>query len=86
MSCHLARSGSVTTSVRENDIAAPSDSTAPPTVPAPVRSAHRSVAILFAVNGALLGTWAPRIPEVQQELGVGSATLGLVLFGLGCVS
>ncbi|MEU5607670.1 MFS transporter [Streptomyces sparsogenes] len=52
----------------------------------PVRSAHRAVAVVFAVNGALLGTWAPRIPEVQQKLGISHGTLGLVLFALAAGS
>jgi len=40
------------------------------------------VAVTFAGNGALFGSWAPRIPEVKAELGLSSGVLGLTLLGL----
>ncbi|MER6399898.1 MFS transporter [Kitasatospora sp. NPDC001603] len=45
-----------------------------------------AISTIFAVNGALLGTWAPRIPEVQKRLGIGDGTLGIVLFALAAGS
>lgn len=58
-----------------------------PNRPSPrVRGAHWAVAVAFTANGALLGTWAPRIPEVQSGLGAGHAMLGFVLFALAAGS
>jgi MFS family permease len=37
------------------------------------------VAATFAANGALFGSWVPRIPEVKHELGLSSAALGVAL-------
>lgn len=59
--------------------------TAPAARPAPspaVRSARLAVCVMFAVNGALLGSWAPRIPSVQATLGVGPGLLGVTLLAL----
>lgn len=44
--------------------------------------ARAAVALLFAVNGAALGVWLPRIPELQGQLGLSEGQLGLVLVGL----
>ena len=35
--------------------------------------------MVFAANGALMGSWVPRIPEVKVELGLSPAVLGIVL-------
>lgn len=44
--------------------------------------ARLAVAAIFVVNGALLGTWASRIPAVQEGLGLSPAELGLALTGV----
>jgi predicted MFS family arabinose efflux permease len=40
------------------------------------------VALLFLANGAVVGSWLPRLPEIRDWLGVDLGTLGLAL-GLG---
>jgi MFS family permease len=50
-----------------------------PPAPAPPRPARRAVALTFAANGALMGGWFARIPEVKATFGLTPATLGLVL-------
>ncbi|WP_327687534.1 MFS transporter [Streptomyces tubercidicus] len=47
-----------------------------------VRVAYIGVAVAFTLNGLLLGTWAPRIPEVQAHLGIGPGDLGFTLLAL----
>lgn len=42
----------------------------------------RAVALLFALMSVFVGSWFARIPEVQADLGLSDATLGLVLLGL----
>ncbi|MBC13013.1 MAG: MFS transporter [Rhodothermaceae bacterium] len=42
----------------------------------------RSAALPFAANGVLYGTWASRIPEIQERTGLGEGALGLALLGL----
>ncbi|GIZ99046.1 MFS transporter [Tsukamurella sp. TY48] len=42
--------------------------------------------VVFFVNGAVLASWAPRIPEVQGALSMSDSTLGLVLFGVAAGS
>jgi len=37
------------------------------------------VYVVFAANGALMGSWVPRIPEVKVELGMSPGLLGVVL-------
>lgn len=51
------------------------------------RHARVAVAITFAANGFLFGSWAPRIPEVKHNLHLSSAALGLALLApaLGAV-
>lgn len=43
------------------------------------------MALLFIVNGAALGSWLPRLPELRDRLGLGLAEVGLTLAagGLG---
>ncbi|BBH69029.1 MFS transporter [Actinoplanes sp. OR16] len=43
-------------------------------------NARIAVTATFAANGVLFGTWAPRIPAVQEALGLDDARLGLALF------
>jgi len=52
------------------------------TTTAPVRQRQRAraaVAITFAANGFLFGSWVPRIPEVKHDLHLSSAALGIAL-------
>jgi MFS family permease len=49
------------------------------TVAARPRSARWAVSFIFAVNGILVGTWAARIPAIQQHLGLQTGALGLAL-------
>ncbi|HET8641387.1 MAG TPA: MFS transporter [Pseudonocardiaceae bacterium] len=41
--------------------------------------ARLAVYTVFAANGALFGSWAPRIPEVKADLHMSAAVLGVVL-------
>ena len=45
------------------------------------RAARRAVMSVFAVNGMALGNWFPRIPAVQEDLGLGEGELGIALLG-----
>lgn len=45
------------------------------------RAARRAVALLFFLNGAILATWATRIPAVQARLGLTPGELGVALLG-----
>jgi fucose permease len=44
-------------------------------------AARVAVMVLFFVAGMATGSWFPRIPEVQRELGLSHGTLGLALVG-----
>lgn len=46
------------------------------------RAGRVAVAYTFAVSGALTGSWAPRIPQVKTELGLGTGELGVALLAL----
>lgn len=50
--------------------------------PADLRGARWAVAAMFAANGAAIGTWLPRIPELQTAIRLSVAELGLVLAAL----
>ena len=41
------------------------------------------MATVFFVNGATLSSWTPRLPELQRELGISDAALGVTLVGMG---
>jgi MFS family permease len=41
--------------------------------------ARGAVAVIFAINGILFGSWAARIPAVRDRVGAGDGELGLVL-------
>src|SRR3954451_7152342 len=43
------------------------------------RAARRAVTVIFLLNGALIGSWAARIPAVKERLGLGEAELGVAL-------
>jgi MFS family permease len=45
------------------------------------------VALLFLMNGFMIGAWAPKIPEFAARLGLGESSLGLMIltFGLGSI-
>lgn len=46
------------------------------------RSPRLAVAAMFALNGALFGAWASRIPAIAERLALDEAALGLVLLCL----
>lgn len=41
--------------------------------------ALRAVAVQFFVNGVVVASYVPRLPEIRDEIGVGLATIGLIL-------
>src|SRR5215210_3243215 len=43
------------------------------------RAARRAVTVIFLLNGALIGSWAARIPAVKERLDLGEAQLGIAL-------
>ena len=45
--------------------------------------AAMAIGAVFFVNGATLSSWTPRLPELQAELGISDAALGLTLLGGG---
>jgi len=47
------------------------------------RAAAAAIAAVFFVNGATFASWSPRLPELQDSLGVSDAALGLTLLGGG---
>lgn len=42
-----------------------------------------AVAVMFAVNGFVMGAWAPQIPLLLPRHDIDKATLGLLILGLG---
>ncbi len=52
-----------------------------PTAPPP-RRARRAVTLAFLANGLAVASFLVRVPDVRDMLGIGEATLGLVLSGL----
>ncbi|MFC7657979.1 MFS transporter [Pseudonocardia benzenivorans] len=53
---------------------------------AAARRARLAVALTFAANGSLFGSWAPRVPEVKALLGLSDGILGLALLAPGAGS
>ncbi len=45
----------------------------------PLVRARIAVSVLFVINGFALSTWLPRLAELQSDLGLNDAQLGLVL-------
>jgi hypothetical protein len=43
------------------------------------RRARFGVAATFVANGVLVGSWAPRIPEIKANLGLFAGALGIAL-------
>jgi MFS family permease len=41
--------------------------------------ARAAVAVTFAANGMLVGSWAPRIPEIKSHLDLSAGSLGIAL-------
>lgn len=55
---------------------------------APIVTRERAaVALMFLMNGFLIGAWAPKIPEFASRLGLSESALGLMIliFGLGSI-
>ncbi|CAN7418918.1 MFS transporter [Rhizobium sp. LjRoot98] len=44
-----------------------------------------AVSLLFLMNGFVTGSWAPKIPEFKEKLGISESVLGLLIlaFGIG---
>ena len=42
----------------------------------------RRIMAIFFIQSIAMGSWFPRIPEVQQALGLGPAQLALALLGM----
>lgn len=61
--------------------------TAPKTLPPMLTKERAGVALLFLMNGFLIGAWAPKIPEFASRLDLSEKTLGLMIlvFGLGSI-
>ncbi|MEV7028454.1 MFS transporter, partial [Kitasatospora sp. NPDC093558] len=54
--------------------------TTPPPAPLPApRAARASIALVFAVHGAVTGSFVSRIPWIQHRLGLSPGQLGLAL-------
>lgn len=65
-----------------------SRTSATPAAPAAFITRERiGVALLFLMNGFMIGAWAPKIPEFASRLGLSESTLGLMIltFGLGSI-
>lgn len=46
-----------------------------------MRSARVSVFVFFALNGIIIGSWAPRMPAFAERIGASPGVLGLALLG-----
>jgi MFS family permease len=58
-----------------------SSSASSPVLPAPLQRLRVAVAVLFAMDGFVFGTWAARIPDVSAQAGASHSALGVaVLF------
>lgn len=44
--------------------------------------ARLATATMFFINGAVLANWVPRIPAIQQRLGLSTGALGFALLGM----
>ena len=55
-----------------------------PAEPAPIVSRERAaVALLFFLNGLVIGAWAPKIPFFSEALGLSELMLGVMIFVFG---
>ena len=43
--------------------------------------ARAAVTAVFFLNGMVFGSWYSRLPSIQDDLGLGTGTLGLALLG-----
>ena len=43
---------------------------------------RRAVVAAFALGGVTVAAWGPRLPAIKAELGIGTATIGLLLAGV----
>lgn len=50
--------------------------------PEDLRAAARAIALVFFLNGALLGAWGARIPAIRDELDLSEGQLGIALAAL----
>lgn len=52
-----------------------------------ITRARAAVALMFLMNGFLIGAWAPKIPEFASRLSLSEAALGLMIlvFGVGSI-
>lgn len=53
-----------------------------PSAPPPLSRLRAAVAVLFALDGFVFGSWAARVPDVSAATGAGSTALGLALLCL----
>ena len=44
--------------------------------------ARLAVTVVFFINGFVFSNWVPRIPAIQQQLGLSPGMLGLALWGI----
>src|SRR3546814_10702981 len=58
----------------------PMDASLSPATPA--APARRATAVVFFVNGFLMASWVPHVPEAKDRLDLNDATLGLALLGM----
>ncbi|SFL55797.1 MFS transporter [Geodermatophilus ruber] len=57
-------------------------STTTPPAPPSLRQLRVAVAVLFALDGFVFGTWAARIPDVSAQLGASHSSLGIAVLCL----
>lgn len=47
-----------------------------------IAAARWATALVFFVNGVVIASWVPHVPEAKSRLGLGDGTLGLALLGM----
>jgi MFS family permease len=60
----------------------PRTSAPTPATPLPLQRLRVAVAVLFAMDGFVFGTWAARIPDVSTQVGASHSTLGIAVLCL----
>src|SRR5689334_2985755 len=78
--CHVQRPPHAATIGRMTAVAQPSASLV--TAPYVLRRARLGVMVAFLANGATFGTWATRIPEIRDNLGLSDSVLGFALLSI----
>jgi MFS family permease len=53
-----------------------------PATPLPLQQLRVAVAVLFALDGFVFGTWAARIPDVSAQVGASHSSLGIAVLCL----